>query len=180
MIDVVATLEKLGIETKPGAGSELSGHCPMHKQRTGQEDLHPSWSINSITGLFICYSCGYKGSILTLISDMTGMTLDEAKTQAVKPDMLTTVEKIPEAHIKVRKEKTYDDSVLAQYRRPPSWARRRRHVSAEACELFDVRWEHCCECWILPIRSVDGPLLGWQQKGETSRVFRNYPAGVKK
>jgi DNA primase len=59
MIDVLATLERLGIEGKE-SGDEYVARCPMHAARTGREDSHPSWSINLQTGLFLCFSCGYR------------------------------------------------------------------------------------------------------------------------
>ena len=34
--------------------------------------------------------------------------------------------------------------------------------------------------WILPIRSADGKLLGWQEKGQLSRRFFNRPPGIPK
>jgi hypothetical protein len=42
-------------------------------------------------------------------------------------------------------------------------------------------WDRRQEAWITPIRSADtDKLLGWQEKGQSNRVFRNRPTGVKK
>ena len=179
MIDVEQTLEKLGVEGRP-SGGEFVGHCPMHLQRTGREDANPSWSINLTTGLFICFSCGYKGSILTLISDLTGVSIDEAKTTVVRPPLQDSVARIPKSYIKVEKDPVLKDSLLAQFRQPPLWARNRRKVTRDACQQYGVRWDTTKDMWILPIRLFTGDLIGWQEKSEMSRSFRNYPLGVPK
>ena len=69
MINVEATLTALGIEGTL-RGSELSAPCPMHEDRVGRPDANPSWSINIDTGLLNCFSCGYRGSVITLIADV--------------------------------------------------------------------------------------------------------------
>lgn len=153
----------------------------MHLQRTGQIDHHPSWSINLSTGLFICFSCNYRGSIVTLISDLKGVTLNEAKTMTVKPDMQATVAKIPGAFIHVPAVEAMSDSRMSAYSPPPRWARERRRLSEEACALYGVKWDYENDLWITPIRDPHtNGLLGWQEKSETERIFRNYPTNVKK
>ena len=47
------------------------GRCPMHEQRTGKPDHHPSWSINRYTYVHSCFSCGYKGTLHGLLLDLT-------------------------------------------------------------------------------------------------------------
>ena len=180
MIDVEQTLGALGVEGRL-SGDEFVGHCPMHFERTGREDSHPSWSINVKTGLFICFSCGYRGSIISLIADLKGIGFDEAKSLTVKPDLQHAVSRIPGAYIPVERDEFLPESRLGAYQTPPMWARRRRRVSAESCASHGVRWDYGQDSWIIPIRdAATSQLLGWQEKSETQRIFRNYPAGVKK
>lgn len=178
MIDVEKTLETLGIEFR-ASGHEFTGPCPMHLQRTGREDQHPSWSINATTGLFICYSCNYRGSLYTLIADLTGVTIEQAKTTVVKPTIGQSMGRVPTLDITARPE-ALSESLLAKFRNPPRWARRRRALSLEACEAYGVLWNYVDDTWILPIRKPTGELVGWQEKSETSRAFRNWPMRVRK
>ena len=67
--DVQKALLRLGIPTDQ-RNSELMGICPMHLERTGREDHNPSWSINLETGVHHCFSCGYKGTLLTLVAEV--------------------------------------------------------------------------------------------------------------
>lgn len=180
MIDVLSTVESLGIDGQI-RGSEFVGHCPMHRERTGREDAHPSWSINTDTGLFICFSCGYRGSIITLIADLKGVGFEEAKGLTVRPSLQDSLARIPGASIKYTAPEPISESRLYRYSPPPRWARSRRRLSKEACEIFGVRWNYVSDSWIIPIRDAEsGSLIGWQEKSETQRVFRNFPVGVKK
>lgn len=181
MIDVSQTLESLGIEGRT-SGDEFVAHCPKHRERTGREDAHPSWSINLNTGLFICFSCGYRGSIVSLIADLRGLSFEDAKTLTVKPDIQHSVSRIPGAYIPVPQTIEFlPESRLSAFSSPPRWARARRKVSAEACSLYGVRWDLVREMWITPIReATSAGLMGWQEKSETERVFRNFPTSVKK
>jgi hypothetical protein len=180
VIDVESTLDALGI-TGNVYGDELTAACPMHLQRTGREDAHPSWSVNVITGLFNCFSCGYKGSIITLIADIKGVDFDTAKTLTIKPDLVTSLARVPGADIYVPRPAIMSETRLAGFNEPPKWARHRRQLSAAACDLYGVKWDYRNELWITPIRDpYHGHLMGWQEKSETERVFRNYPTNVKK
>lgn len=178
-MDVVATLERLGIEGRE-SGDEFIAACPMHLKRTGREDSHPSWSINLSTGLFNCFSCGYRGSLFTLVMDLQGVpTVEEAKTFVVKGNLPSALARIPGPYIPVTHD-SMPEYRLAAFSKAPRWAMRVRHLTAEACEHYGVLWDHREESWILPIRDPEGRLLGWQEKSQVDRRFRNFPTGVKK
>ena len=79
MVDVEKVLLSLDIPLVSQRGEEVQGLCPMHKARTGKEDHNPSWWINSVTGAHICFSCGYKGNVYTLVADIKGIDYFDAK-----------------------------------------------------------------------------------------------------
>lgn len=179
-VDVLATLERLGIEGKE-SGDEFVAPCPKHFERTGRNDAHPSWSINLHTGLFLCFSCGYRGSLYTLVMDLEGVSdIEVAKDFVIRGNLQNTLARIPGAYRPVINRAGLPESRLGAYTSPPAWALRSRHVTAAACEHYGVLWSTYDESWILPIRDHDGLLLGWQEKSQTSRHFRNFPTGVKK
>ncbi len=73
MSEVVTVFEKLGIEYKEHkAGTELQFKC-VHPQHN---DKNPSAFINTITGRWLCFSCGRKGSLLTIIKLVKGEDVD--------------------------------------------------------------------------------------------------------
>lgn len=180
MIDVLTTLERLGIEGRE-SGDELIAACPQHFARTGKNDSHPSWSINLNTGLFLCFSCGYRGSLFTLVMDLEGIAeIEAARTFVVKGDLKNTLSRIPGPYVPRPERRSVAETRLASFGSPPRWAQRARSVSAEACAHYGVVWDHYEESWILPIRDHDGLLMGWQEKSQVGRMFKNFPPGVKK
>lgn len=180
MIDVRATLDRLGIEGRE-SGDEYVARCPMHKQRTGGEDNHPSWSINLSTGLFLCFSCGYRGSLYTLVMDIEGVAdVEAARDFVVKGSLKNALARIPGAYVPAKGRLGVPEVQLSGYTSPPSWACRSRMLSAQSCAHYGVLWDVHDESWILPIRDYDGFLLGWQEKSQVGRLFKNYPPGVRK
>jgi DNA primase len=180
VIDVAATLERLGIEGRE-SGDEMVARCPLHAQRTGREDAHPSWSINMNTGLFLCFSCGYRGSLYTLVMDLEGVPdVEAAREFVVKGTLKNSIERIPGPYRPITQRTGMPESRLGAFIAPPAWALRSRRVTATACEYYGVLWSTYDESWILPIRDYDGLLLGWQSKGQVDRSFKNFPPGVKK
>lgn len=179
MIDVLATLERLGIEGRE-SGDEMVARCPMHLARTGREDQHPSFSINLQTGLFLCFSCGYRGSLFTLVSDLEGIPLVDAESFVVKGDLKSAIRRMPPAYTPASPRSYLPESRLAPFCPPPAWACRLRDVSPKSCSHYGVLWSPYEESWILPIRDPEGFLIGWQEKGQVERLFKNHPAGVKK
>lgn len=180
-MDILATLDRLGV---PGrvVGNEFSSRCPMHEQRTGKEDTHPSWSMNLTSGLHNCFSCGYRGSLFTLIRDLNGDVLDleAARTWMEHPGLSQQVQ-LPDLMKPLPGIAYIDESLLARFYAPPAGAVRGRRITRESCERFGVLWDRHNGSWILPIRDpYTGGLLGWQEKGESNRRFVNQPPGVKK
>jgi len=184
--DIERTLLRLGIEASQRR-SELIALCPMHKYRVGKEDNNPSWSINADTGAHHCFSCGYKGNLLTLISDLLEYgDLEKAKSWLrsntdVNWELVSKqLNEAKKTYIHLPKLVPMSEARLAVFKEVPAWAAKDRGLSVEACNTYGVSWRESDSTWILPIRSLDGRLLGWQEKGHLSRKFFNRPPGVPK
>jgi len=184
--DIERTLLRLGIEASQRR-SELIALCPMHKYRVGKEDTNPSWSINADTGAHHCFSCGYKGNLLTLISDLLEYgDLEKAKSWLrsntdVNWELVSKqLNEAKKTYIHLPKLVPMSEARLAVFKEVPAWAAKDRGLSVEACNTYGVSWRESDSTWILPIRSLDDRLLGWQEKGHLSRKFFNRPPGVPK
>lgn len=187
MIDVEKVLMSLDIALTAQRGDEVNGLCPMHKKRTGKEDQHPSWWINGLTGAHICFSCGYKGNLYTLVRDLKGIDYHDAKEfidgQAEVPvdALLRRIKDLPQYVQPVEEPIGMSEARLAVYTDPPAFELKKRFLTAEAAKHHGVLWDVNHSAWILPIRHPETyDLMGWQEKGATGRFFRNQPAGVKK
>lgn len=190
MIDVVALLERLGIEPTGQTGDEIQAHCPGHEERTGKADDHPSWSINAETGAHLCFSCQYRGGLATLVATVNGYGWDDAEAylrdlqshEARAEDVLRMMQQVRErpAH-EPETVWVQPESALALFVSPPSWALRARRLTGDAAEEYGVLWDHRRDLWITPLRErYTGRLLGWQEKGQTKRFFNNRPKGMQK
>ena len=73
-MDIDRIVDLLGLDKVKPKGKEISARRPMH------DDRNPSFSINSETGAWICYSgCG-GGTIFQLVERILGIKNREAKT----------------------------------------------------------------------------------------------------
>ena len=186
MIDVEKVLLGLDLQLYAQRGVEVNGLCPMHKKRTGKEDHSPSWWINSESGAHICFSCGYKGNIFTLVADVKGISYFDAQDyigESVEVPLDTLMRRIKDLPQYVQPEETIamSEARLAVYIDPPDIELKKRFLTRDAVKIHGVLWDKNNNAWILPIRDPNnGTLLGWQEKGARGRFFRNQPAGVKK
>ena len=186
MIDVEKVLLSLDVPLVAQRGVEVQGLCPMHKKRTGKDDHNPSWWINSETGAHICFSCGYKGNIYTLVADVKGMDYYDAKDwinsneEFPLDSLLKRIKELPQ-YISAEEPIGMSEARLAVFTEPPENELRKRFINAESTKHHGVLWDTTNKAWILPIRDPnDYSLWGWQEKGSTGRFFRNQPQGVKK
>ena len=186
MIDVEKVLLNLDIPLTAQRGDEVQGFCPMHKKRTGKEDLHPSWWINGTTGAHICFSCGYKGNVYTLVGDLRGLDYFDAKefieeqVEIPLDSLLKRIKELPE-YVPANDPIGMSEARLAVFTDPPINELKKRFLTPESAKHHGVLWDEKNNAWILPIRDPENySLLGWQEKGASGRFFRNQPAGVKK
>jgi hypothetical protein len=186
VIDVERVLVGLDLQLYAQRGVEVNGLCPMHKKRTGKDDHSPSWWINSESGAHICFSCGYKGNIYTLVADVKGISYFDAQDyvgENVEIPLDSLMRRIKDLPQYVQPEETIamSEARLAVYTNPPEIELKKRFLKIGPVNVHGVLWDKSNEAWILPIRDPDdGSLWGWQEKGARGRFFRNQPAGVKK
>jgi len=173
---------------------ELTGHCPMHRERTGKEDGKPSWSINIETGAHHCFSCGYKGSLLSLVADVKGfktpfglLDFGAAKSwlnEVVEVDIESIRQKLADArdiYVAPPTPVPMSEARLSVFSEPPEWALVTRGVTSELCQKYSVKFYEQKSIWILPLRSASNfKLMGWQEKGQGNRHFFNRPPGIAK
>lgn len=195
-VSVEDALFELGIDHTV-RGVEANALCPMHKGRTGKEDHNPSWWINLENGAFICFSCHYRGNLLTLVSDVKGFTreawgITRPDYEAAKSWLMSIGQVSPGRLAELLSaipnyvSATYElpqmsEAHLAVYVDPPQHALASRGITAESANKYQILWDEKTASWILPIREPHtNKLLGWQEKGTREKRFRNHPPGVKK
>jgi 5S rRNA maturation endonuclease (ribonuclease M5) len=184
-------LERLNIEPVQTRGDEILALCPGHKEITGKEDHNPSWWINAETGAHICFSCGFKGNIWSLIATVQGLRdangfLDYADAKdwlylSFDNISLGPTEDDQDDEPVFKEVQGMGESRLALFTYPPASALKARGLTLESASKYQLLWDPNFGNWITVIREPrTNKLLGWQEKGFRHRYFKNYPPGVQK
>ena len=182
--EMETVLSRLGIEVVSVRGSEIQSFCPGHKLIKGKEDSNPSWYINADTGAHICFSCGYKGSLMSLICDVKEVDYADAKDwfYLENEDLSLVMERAEKKEEPIFKEVVeISEARLALFTDPPAEALAARGFKLESAREHEVLWDPKHNNWITPIRNpFTNKLMGWQEKGYVKRYFKNYPTGIEK
>jgi len=175
------TLEVLGLKIVSIRNSEIQLHCPAHKERTGKEDNNPSFWINGENGLFICFSCDWKGGLQTLVNYLGGTIDATIDVDVTVTRLAARIKQLIEGEKPKQEEYApIHESMLHAFRQVPDDISLSRGLLPEAVAKYGVKWNHNQSNWIIPIRDpITNKLLGWQEKGHKTRFFRN-TTGVKK
>jgi len=173
-------LTRLGVEFYANRGDEIQAECPAHEERTGHKDRNPSFYINADSGAFICFSCGWKGSLYTLINYKQG-DVDASDWIKSEQGLSARFNRATREQPKIQEQTYITESMLSAFVEPPIEALRLRGLTSNAARYYGLLWDRHNKNWIIPIRESDtGKLLGWQEKGHDRRYFRNYPTGIQK
>lgn len=79
MHDNLLYLYSIGWKETGDKNGQVTGRCPHRDHK----DNNPSFGINSVTGKFNCFSCGFKGSSpVTLIMGCEGLSYEQARDKA--------------------------------------------------------------------------------------------------
>lgn len=178
--DLADLVEGAGVEVSRITPKEVYAHCPKPKNHP-RGDSRPSWSINADTGAHYCFSCGYRGSLRSLLLELTGevpQDLGVALTHAKGERAWKKAERKGTTKVEPEDEIYISEYAIQQYGKVPLWACAERNLEPEDVDVFGVRWDTKSEHWIIPVRSFEGVLLGWQEKGH--KFFNNVPKGMQK
>jgi len=181
--EMTDTLTRLGIEIIGSRGYEIQAHCPAHLERTGKEDRNPSWFINADSGAHNCFSCGWKGSLYSLIAYVTGVDYEKATEWLGSTDSLVSrFQRLTrEEQPKIEEPTHITESMLSAFTEPPAEALLSRGLRRASALVYELKWDERNKNWIIPIRDpLTNKLIGWQEKGYDHRYFNNKPAGIKK
>lgn len=178
---MIEILEELGVQVVGQSGDEIQAYCPVHHLAKGHEQSRPKWYINADKGAWVCFTCGQRGSLLSLVEALGGdkETIHHLRMQA-SISRLHRMGSVEHEYEEGDEEDgtRIDDASFNSNPRPPVRVMDLKDVDPEVCDAYNARWDAKGKCWLLPIYSFGGPLLGWQEKSKG--YFNNVPAGVNK
>lgn len=165
-IDLFTILVQAGVDHLHEGAREISASCPMHEIRTGHPDTSPSWSISRTNYRHICYSCGYKGSLTSLLVDLTGAAPVDLEQALQEQSLLRQWEQVREQPEQIAPALPGISEFALQHnmRDVPEKLLALRKLRRPAIDRYGVRWDPNTKHWILPIRSPAGELLGAQYR----------------
>lgn len=168
---------------RPGAVN-IQTNCPFHKD--GQE-RKPSFGIHTETGKCNCFTCGWKGDLSLMISNVYGRYDDGqfGLDWLVKRFNSLEVENRRFPQLKLRNstniqepDKIVLETELERYRNIHSYMYK-RGLTDEIIKRFDVGYDSETECITFPIRDLNGDCVFVARRSVNSKFF-NYPSGVNK
>ena len=167
-------LRSAGVEIKSAGEREITGKCPVHVRTTGKEDRSPSWSINAESGLWICFSCGAKGTLSMLLAELLGT---DATWDVQKFIIQNSINRLNNKG-QVADEPVVNITEYSRFVRVSDNKCAHRNLDPDLVFQYGVRWNQERKAWAIPIVSPSAELKGWQEKRAGS--VRNYPIGVEK
>lgn len=174
--DLAGVLQTIGVDVKRQSGDEINARCPVHHKVKGRESGGYTWYMNAESGLWLCYTCGARGNLSMLLSEMTD---DPAALWNVQNIVITQGLRRLE-----HDEAVYDDHVeidwneYSKFAPLPDRILEARNLDGDIARRYGVRWDKQKRAIIVPILSPLGELRGWQAK--KSGWVRNLPEGVQK
>ena len=173
--DLATVLEGLGVDIKRQSGDEINGRCPVHHLYKGRASERYSWYMNSETGLFHCFTCGARGNLPILVSQITN---DPHAIRDVHKYLISSgldrLENPPEEEEEVEADWTE----YAGFEPLPPRLLEARELDADVATRMGVRYDRKEKLIITPVVSAMGKLMGWQ--GKRRSFFMNKPTGLKK
>ena len=173
--DLATVLQTAGVELTRVNERELMGRCPVHIRTVGREDHSPSWSMNASSGLWICFSCGARGTLSALLRELSGDDSISAQQFLINAGMQRlTATSTGDEEVPV----LVDRDAFFNFERVATRKCEGRNLDPDVVHRFGVRWNPKNKSWAIPIISPLGQLQGWQEK--KPGWVRNFPVGVKK
>jgi hypothetical protein len=151
--DLSNVLLELGVDVRRTSGREISGCCPVHEKRTGRADGSPSWSMNSESGLWICHSCGARGTLAGLVSELTG---NPDSVSAVNQLLIETGINRLTAPERVEFQPEIDWVSYSRFSLVPHQELVKRHLDADVALAHGIKWNMLKQAWVIPIVSPFG------------------------
>ena len=175
--DLTEVLIGLGVEVRKVQNDEINGRCPVHHLTKGRESSRYSWYINSDTGLWYCFSCGARGNLPYLVSQLTD---DPSALWSIQSHLINSgIRRLTEVEKEVTEHRETVDWVhYAKFSPLPDRVISLRNLDEDVVRKYGIRWDAYNKATVIPIVSPLGELWGWQLKKHG--WVRNRPEGVHK
>jgi len=155
-VSLVDLLEDLGLQKIKQRGRNIQACCPYHNEK------NPSWGISiDYPYLFNCFSCDSRGTLLNLVSDITGIPLHKVPSYLIKQygfhRELSFIQELPFQKQSTSKNFTFDlDIYSINY---PETFLQERGFTTEILQKFKIRYDENLQQLLIPWLSISGNVL---------------------
>ena len=171
------------------SGNNIQVSCPFH---AGGNERRPSCGISCqdtgkvAAGAVHCFTCGWSGTIETMISNLLGYD-DFGAAGArwiLKNFVVVEVEDRPDLKLdfgkpeKARKQKFVSEEELDKYRYYHPYLAK-RGLTERTCDKFDIGYDPKRDCITTPVRDMAGRCLFVATRQINSKIF-NLPKDIEK
>lgn len=189
LIDIMKRLQQespLGLPSQIGdiRNKDLSIACPQHK---GGQEGHPSCQVfverndpRIEYGTAHCFVCGYRASLLKLVSDCLQVDISQAKKWLKSFFGSSSKEALylPPLEDSEDKPKTLDPQILETFwdRHPYMY---QRGLSDEVLDRFQIKYDPVSSCVVFPVWDEKSNLVMLTRRSVKNKHFF-IPAGIEK
>lgn len=174
--DLVDVLSSLGVEIRSSHGDEVNARCPVHARFKGRESSRYTFYLNTDSGLWHCFTCGARGNLSMLISELSP---DPAALWKVQSHIIASgLRRLDQDEAAYDPGPSVDWITYGQFAPLPPRVVEYRQFDPEVADRYGIRWDTERKATVAPIVSPIGELRGWQAKKQG--WVRNHPEGVKK
>lgn len=184
-IDSKSILQYYSVNNLTDDGSELKFSCPFPEHPNG--DRNPSSGVSKKTNQYNCFSCHRKGTIVTFVAEMEGISeavairyirenfykngdyetasvLESLKKKLEKPKTISQEERtLPEEILNnfyVDWEKVAEAMKSGQAPSQLSYIIEEKNFTVETLQKFQIGFDQKTNRVTIPIRNFDGELVG--------------------
>lgn len=171
-------------------GDDINTQCPFH---SGGHEQNPSFGIcnnraNPNYGMYHCFACGAKGTILGLINQLHNKSFDDdfAVTYAQEYSDLEQYDDRQRISLPPLKQlqrsqvqETVSQAELAYYREQSCDYLTRRHIDVKIQQAFDCGFDPISQSVTFPVKQIDGSALFFVRRAIRLKWY-NYPSGITK
>jgi DNA primase len=150
--------KKLQLRKVKIRGAEIHASCPFPEKHLKGKDTHPSFSINIDKGVYNCFSCGSRGTIEELVSDVLGISVPAAFEVLQEWGFDKLNRELREKEVEHERPEILPEGLLLYYDK----------MEDEFAEIYRGEVDEQ-DCLIYPIRRMDGKLVGALARSIESR-----------
>lgn len=170
-------IEGSGLNISSEIGSEFIIFCPFHNN-----NRTPAGEINTISGLFFCFSCNKIADLIEFVMHVTGRTYFEAVRFIKSLESEIDIEKQVNKRLYTKPEfMEFDNNIIEKLNNQALESNRaleyfaKRKITTDSIKKFMLGYSEKQDMVTVPVHAPDGMLIGFVGRSIEGKDFKNTP-----